>query len=175
VRKASCKTLQKNIDVGGLFSLDIAGQIDLRTQVELQINGLRSLQNQLDNVIEETLGKDLKLELATPNSRAYFVTPRKNLIRGGARKVIDIIGSNVFMDFGKTEITLAMFEKLLKSEGIITDEQKAELRELKYKEYGDPSLRYENTRSDEQSAILAPDVTKALAPAAPLEPIVGLD
>lgn len=173
VRKTGCKTLQKNINVGGLFSLDLQGQIDLRTELELKIKGLKALQTELDELVEESLGKSLMTELETGKSRAHFVVPRKNEIKNIpliARK----LGLDEFLRFGKVDITQEQFKKLLKEEKL-DSVTKAELEALLESGYSDPKLKFENTRNDDVTAAIAPDLTGKLKAAEPAAPIPGLE
>lgn len=173
IRKAGCATLQRNIDVGGLFSLTLEEQIDLRTQIDLQVKGLTALTGELDSVVEETLGKDLKMELKTPSSRAYFTTGQENKIRD-FNEVEQIVGTETFFRYGKKTMTLKEFDKMVK-DPLLTDDQRTALKALKEKKWKDPKINYENTRGEEASAVLAPDVAGKLAPAQPRQPILGLD
>lgn len=173
IRKANCKALQKNIEVGGLYSLDLQGQIDLRTEIELKVKGLKALQDELEGVIEESMGKELMTELPTGRSRAFFTVPATNKITSldTARK---IVGDEVFFTYGETKMTLAQFDKMCKDPNI-SDDQREQLKGLKSKEFGDPRLKFENTRTDEQKAAIAPDLTGQLTAAAPAAPILGLE
>lgn len=173
VRKTSCKTLQKNVDAGGLFSLDLHGQIDLRTELELKMKGMSALQKELDAVIETSLGEAHMLELSTGRSRAYFNT-RKNNVIASVPKAINIVGRDTFDRYGKTTITLAEFNKMRKDESL-TPEQRDALTDLLTVKYSDPKLNFENERSEEQVGQIAPDLTGKLTPAAPREPILGLE
>jgi hypothetical protein len=174
IRKAGCATLRKNVNVGGLFSLDLPGQIDLRTELEMKIKGMQALVKDLDEVIEETLGKDLKMEMDTPSSRAYFTTAQNNKIKS-IDQTRKIVGEEIFSRYGKTTITLDQFKKLLKDPAL-TDEQREQLKAQQIKEYGDPKLKYENRRNDLQNNVIAPPVPAgALVAAAPQAPILGLD
>lgn len=173
VRKASCATLQRNVDAGGLFSLDLTGQIDLRTELELKMKGMKALQKELDGVIEASLGESHMAELSTGHSRAFFTTKRKNVIKSVSRAV-EIVGRELFDRYGKTDITLAEYKKMIKDPSL-SPEQRDALTDLLVVEYADPKLNFENERGEVQTGLIAPDLTGKLVAAAPRGPILGLE
>lgn len=174
IRKATCKTLQKNIDVGGIFSLDLQQQIDLRTEIELKLKGMNQLIKDLDEVVETALGQELTLELSTGRSRAYFTTKANNKIASLA-VVESIVGSELFARYAKTTLTLEQHKKLIKDPAL-TDDQREQLKAQVIKEYGEPRLNYENERSDSQNEAIAQRLPQGpLVAASAPAPILGLD
>lgn len=173
IRKATCKTLLKNIEVGGLFSLDLNGQVDLITEIELKMKGMKALKDELETVVEETLGQEQTTELFTGRSRAHFTVRGQNTITS-VDEVRRIVGDPLFFRYGKTDIGIGQFDKLRK-DPTLTDEQREALAPLKRKGYADPKLNFENNRSEADTAAVAPELTGNLAPAVARAPIVGLE
>lgn len=173
VRKATCKALQKNIEVGGLFALTLEEQIDLRTQLELQRSGMSGLMKELDKVIEVAIGSQGKLELDTGTSKAYFRTTKERTVTSPER-IRDIVGEEIFDQYGRLEIPLGELDKMLKDPRI-TDEQREQIDRYIQKGYTEPSLNYKNKRDEQASQLFAPPVAGKLTPAATRAPIPGLN
>jgi RecB family exonuclease len=141
VRKSSCKALQKNIDVGGIYShKTIEELIDIRAQVEWQKKGLDALVKDLDSHIL-TQAKKLDME-------DFESDMNKLMIRASGRRSVDaervekVIGPQLFERYGSQSITLDSVNKLMKSDQL-TPQQKVELKGMIYMKYGEPRVKIE--------------------------------
>lgn len=141
VRKASCKALQKNIAVGGIYSTQtVEEMIDLRAQAEWQKKGLDSLIKDLDTHI---------LTQAKAMDKTEFESDMNTLmIRASSRRAVDaervekVIGPQLFERYGQQSITMQSIDKLLKGD-VLTPQQKIELRGMIYQKAGEPGIKIE--------------------------------
>jgi hypothetical protein len=126
VAKATCPALRANLTGGGIFS--VTNRVDLRAQLEFQKAGLEALITELDDqFMTEAQQEDIftfdgdtyKLEIGPGQSRRELDSTR----------VKTVIGEELWSKYGSDSMTMAAFDKLLKSEDI-TSEQKAKLKLL---------------------------------------------
>jgi RecB family exonuclease len=138
VRKASCTALQKNILVGGIYSLGAAADmVDVRARLENQRKAITSALTEIDSVI---------LAEAKENDIFAFESDQNLLeIKVSSRRAVDadrlslIIGDALFNKYGGKSITMANFDKLLKGSEL-SDEQKAQVRALVFSNKGEPRV-----------------------------------
>jgi hypothetical protein len=141
VRKAECKTLLKNIVVGGIHSIgSIEEAIDLRSQLEYQKKGVESLLKDLDQkILTEARERDME-EFESDTNLLRITVPRRRAV--DADMVEAAIGPKLFDKYGSHSITMASVEKLLKGREL-TAEQKSQLKSLIYNKTGEPAVKVE--------------------------------
>lgn len=140
IKQATCNALQSNISAGGVMSLDRAERIDLRARVEYQAKGLKSLQTQLDALIEADAKAQDVFEMETDDTKVKFtVSSRRDV---NADLVQEVVGDNIFSRYGGKAITMGKFDELLKDPSL-TPEQIEKLKKLVYKNFGEPKVKVE--------------------------------
>ncbi len=135
VRKTTCKTLLKNIAVGGVFSLDPAQRVDTRAALSNQKKAVEAALKELDKVI---LAEAQETDVLEFEGAQY-----KQIITTRAMRVVDpdmafqVIGPELARRYGGSKITMGAVDTLLEGDEI-TDSQKAQLRSLITRTTGSP-------------------------------------
>ena len=140
IKQATCKALASNISSGGVMSLSIDEQIDLRAKVDYQAKGLKNLKDQLDALIEAHARKEDTLELQTNSTKLAFQVKVNRAVE--ADRVAQVVGDEIFHRYGGSSITMAKFDQLLKDENL-TDNQRSTLRALVFQKSGEPYIKTE--------------------------------
>lgn len=134
VRKAECKTLQKNVDGGGIFSLSLDDVAERKKQVADQLKGLKILDDSLNSVL---------LKEAETRDEFEFETERFNIVmtarptrKVNSQAVMNILGPELTASHGN--MTVTSLDKLIKS-GTLEDSQVMEIKQYINKTYGEPT------------------------------------
>lgn len=139
VRKLTCTALQRNIAVGGSFSISSAEEaVDLRATLEYQKAAITSALVELDEII---------LTDARERDMIEFESDMNKLTIGvSSLRAIDperaqlVLGDELFAKYGSHSITMGNIDKLIKGKEL-TDEQKAQLKAMIYKKRGEPRVK----------------------------------
>lgn len=134
VRKAECKTLQKNIDGGGIFSLSLDDVAERKKQVADQLKGLKILDETLNEVLlTEAKARDL-FEFET--ERFNITLTARATRKANSKEVMRILGPELTAAHGN--MTVTSLDKLIKS-GVLNDDQIREIKQYISKTYGEPT------------------------------------
>ena len=134
---ATCSELKRNVDGGGLMSLSLEETIQLRVDLEAQMKTSKVLIEQADlmitaeavelDMLEFSLGQwDIEMK-----SAARSKIPQEHVQK--------ILGLELYAIYAP--LTMAKYKQLMKSEGSITDEQKAQLSMAVERIFGDPKVK----------------------------------
>jgi RecB family exonuclease len=139
IRKASCKTLSSNALAGGVTGMPLVQMIDRRAALEAQAEGLKWAMDELDKALANAAKADDVEQLTSHQNTVYWTRrPTRTIERSDV--LANILGPAIMERFGKTSVSLANVDKLLKGKEL-TDEQKTQLRSLITTKYGEPSLK----------------------------------
>jgi len=140
VRKVQCKTLQRNIAGGGIFTVtDVSHAASLREQAESQIKALESLKAELDEFLLTFGEQNDLIKWRDPNDQ-YEIQLSAQARRGisDTKRAAEILGAELMGEIGK--INIGEIDKLLKSEEI-TEDQKVALRRLITRNVGELKVK----------------------------------
>lgn len=138
VRKASCVTLNKNVDAGGIMSLDGEAAIDARAEIDFKIKALKRLQEDLDKVLLVEL-RDIDTDYIQSNSYRLGLTARRSR-KVDAELVMKAVGDEIFSEYGGIAMTISHFDQLIKDDRL-DDQQRRQLKGLVYTELGEPRIK----------------------------------
>lgn len=134
VRKATCKTLRKNIEGGGTFSLqDDEALFKARVELESTQKAAKYALEEIDNLIAARAVQRDELEWETDNYEVKFTSKRTRVV--DAHEVRMILGDQIVAQLGK--VTLGDIDKLRKGNEI-TPEQKSLLGGAIKSQFSDP-------------------------------------
>jgi hypothetical protein len=134
VRKATCKTLLANVQHGGIFSLDPLAIAQLKLELEQRIKGLQGLVSECEGqLLAEASARDELEWNAGPVDVEITASRRRNVT--DPELLNKILGPDLVAQYGKIGVT--EIDSLLKTPGLLTDDQKAEIKELVKWKYGD--------------------------------------
>lgn len=139
-RKAACTALAAQEKVKGTLSMETEELIDRRAKAKMQMDALKSLMEEVDAIIEHRAKKEDVMEFSSSSTRAYFARSKRRV--ADADRVEQIIGPELFDQWGKKDITIGNVDKLLKGSQL-TPEQKIQLKGVIADRYGDPYLKTE--------------------------------
>lgn len=133
----TCDKLKANIDGGGLMSLDLEQTVQLRADLEAQMKTSKVLIEQADlmiaaeaielDMLEFTVGQ-WEIELKS--------TGRSNIPQDQAQI---IMGTEIYANYAP--LTMAKYKQLMKSDTILTEDQKIQLSMIVEKTFSDPKVR----------------------------------
>lgn len=137
-RKLRCKTLQRNFLNGGFQSITVDEAIKILAQVEYQQKGLEAAQKELGQIITTFAEEKDITNWDLPDGGEVKITVKGSRYLTSTEEVIGVIGFEATKRYGK--IGMAEYDHMLKSDEF-TDEQKARLKKLIGKSYGNPSVK----------------------------------
>lgn len=139
VRKAKCGALNRNVAVGGIFSIASAIEaVDQRAALEYQKKGIQNLIDELDTIILAEAKENEVFEFESAlNKLSIGVSSRRSI---DAERVEQVIGPRLMEKYGGKSITLTNVDKMCKSADL-TDEQKKQVKALIYSKQGEPSVK----------------------------------
>lgn len=139
VRKQSCKALQSNISVGGVFSIasDEEASVNQRAMMEWQMKGLKSAIAELDVVIlAEAKGRDI----TEFESEMYELNIGVRKTRSiDPEMAANVLGEELFHKYGGRSLTMSNVDKLIKGSELDAAKKK-QLRGLIFQKSGQPSV-----------------------------------
>lgn len=136
--KATCPALTSNINHGGIFSLPIEQQIDLRAQLEYQKKALVSALSELDEHIIARAKEEDEVQYVSSKNRLSLVVSQR---RGVDPDMVEReVGTQLFERYGGKTLTLANFNKLLKDPAILPEKRRS-LEALISVKLGEPSVK----------------------------------
>lgn len=139
IRKVSCKAVQSNLHVGGVFSIDdITVAVDRRAQLKWQADAVAAAIKELDDLIMEEAKQLDQLEFVTGSTQLNVGVSSRRAV--DAERVEKIIGADLFRLYGNSSITLKDVDTLLKGNQL-TAEQKKELEAIIYRKVGEPTIK----------------------------------
>src|SRR6478735_141355 len=140
VRKTNCGVLLKNITVGGIFGAEKAEDVlDRRAALAFQLKAVENALKEMDAVIEaDVKARDVpEAAIQTKDNKLVMKVSSRRAVDG--ERAERIVGPEIFTLYGKTGLTMAQFDKLLKDPAL-TEEQVAQLKGLVYNNYGEPKV-----------------------------------
>lgn len=133
----TCDRLKSNIDGGGLMSLSLEETVQMRADLEAQMKTSKVLIEQADLMIAaEAIELDVLEFVVGQWEIELKSTSRSSLPQGEARLVL---GDELYANMAP--ITMAKFKQLMKSDTILTEEQKIALSSIVDKTFGDPKVK----------------------------------
>lgn len=136
VRKASCKTLLKNVNGGGVFStLPIESVMKMSQEITDQMKGLKNLSEELDGFLLEYA--KVNDTFAWDSDTHVVKTTSRNYRRIDPLDVYRAVGGEVFAAYGK--INIGDVDKLLLDE-TIPEDRRRQVESSISKERGAPSF-----------------------------------
>lgn len=138
VRKATCETLLANVQHGGIFSLSLEEIAALKLEMEYRVKGLNGLLAECENQLLAESGKRDELEWTVGRVDVNITASRQRQITD-PELLNKILGPDLVAQFAKIGVT--QIDYLLKTPGLLTDEQKAEVQNLVRWKYGDPKAK----------------------------------
>jgi len=137
VRKAACKTLQSNIDAGGIMSLEIGDVAEVLYKAKGQLSGLKSLVNDLEKRIILHAAENLDDLIETEKVRAT--------VSSGSRRRVDqeviakVVGPAIMSQYGN-EIRVSDLDSLFNHPDL-TPGQKAGIKSAVSRVPGNPMVK----------------------------------
>ena len=137
IRKTTCRSLAANISAGGIYSLDLQGQIDARALLKMQAKAAADAVKELDAIILDAMAKQDVDSISTDLMTATATVRGKRAINPD--HVLNVAGPDLFAKYGATSITMENLDALL-ADPDLSLEQRATLESLITREYGNPYL-----------------------------------
>jgi RecB family exonuclease len=137
VRLQTCSAVASNALAGGILGLDFDAAIDRRAALAYQVKALSKAVEQLDEfIMTEAKGKDI-IEYETDMNKLAFKVSSQRGVDG--ERVEKVVGAELFNKYGGLKLTMGQFDKLMKDPNV-TPEQKAQLKGLVGRTYGEPRV-----------------------------------
>lgn len=137
IRKATCKTLQSNVLVGGIMGLSIDESIDTLYRIRGQLRGLETLANDLEKRLILHSAEVMDDVFVTEHSRARIWSGSRR--RVDQEKIAAIVGSAVMSQYNNV-IRVADLDSLFNHPDL-TPGQKAAIKGAVSKIPGSPSVK----------------------------------
>lgn len=138
VRAATCKTLNSNVAVGGVFSLSQEEIARKKLEIEHKIRGLESLVEKFnDALLQEARQRDELEWVTTDGVKVEIRASRSRKVNWPV--VAKILGPDIMAREGKMNLT--QLDQILEAPGVLTEDQKSEIQKLIWWEYGDASAK----------------------------------
>lgn len=125
--KASCKSVQKNIEGGGVMSLTLDEMVEMHARVSGQAKGLDVLAKEIEERLLAHADHEGVEQFKVESGRTVKIAQGGQRAVSDVSEVADIIGPELMKMFGK--IGVGDLDKLLDSEQLTT-EQKVRIRRL---------------------------------------------
>ncbi len=135
-RRATCRSLRFNKNIGGINAIGINEAVDVRAQVDWQIKALTQLSSDLDGVLLAAMQQQDSMDLEGADNVASATARRSRNV--DPQVVADIIGEEMFGRYGK--INMKEIDALMKGNEI-DQIQKDELARSIRVGYGEPSIK----------------------------------
>ena len=133
----TCDELQRNIDGGGLMSLSLEETIKMRVDLEAQMKTSKVLIDQADMMIAaEAVELDM-LEFQVGQWDIELKSAGRSSIPQDQAQII--MGTELYANYAP--LTMTKYKQLMKSDVILTEEQKIQLSSIVEKTFGDPKVR----------------------------------
>lgn len=137
VRKAGCETLMSNMAVGGIMSLDIDAVAEKLYLIKGQLNGLKSLVNDLEKRVILHAAETMDDQIDTPKVRASISSGSRR--RVDQEKVAQIVGTAIMSQYGN-EIRVSDLDSLFNHPDL-TAGQKAAIKGAVSRVPGNPMVK----------------------------------
>jgi hypothetical protein len=134
VRKATCKTLRKNVNGGGTYAL-LGGEDLLKARVEMEAvqKAAKYALEEIDNIIMAQARNEDMTEWETDNYEVKFTSSKRRVVDSHEAGLI--LGPQVMAQMGK--LSISDVDKLLKGDEL-SPNQKSLLRGAIRENYSDP-------------------------------------
>lgn len=137
VRKLQCKTLQRNIKGGGMFSVSTLQEaVEQRYEMFNQKKGIEAALEELDQIILTHAQQNDTLNFEEAGHKVRITASRRRAV--DAALAAEIIGPELMKDYGK--IGIGDVERIIKG-GLVTDEQAEQLKATVKVNLSAPSVR----------------------------------
>lgn len=137
VRKASCDTLGSNVEVGGLMSLEIGDVAEVLYRAKGQMNGLRSLINDLEKRIILHSAETLDDLIETDVVRAQITSGSRRKV--DQEKIAKILGPTIMSQYNN-EIRVSDLDSLYNHPDLASG-QKAAIKAAVTRVPGNPTVK----------------------------------
>lgn len=138
VRKSTCETLLKNVNVGGVFSLTMGEKIKTRAELDFQRRGVMNAIDELDKILLAEAKKEDLLDFDTPDyTMAVGMASRRSIDPERARKVL---GEELFNQYGSQTLTVTAVDDIIK-DASVPDKTKKALKALVFMKPGKESIK----------------------------------
>jgi hypothetical protein len=127
VRKASCETLNKNVAVGGIFSIPPDDMPRKKRDLELRVKAMTGLIAELDNQLLAHAKENDVIEWSAGPVDVEITAGRRRQITD-PELLNKILGPDLVAQYGSIGVT--QIDTLLKTPGLLTDDQKAQIKGL---------------------------------------------
>lgn len=134
VRKASCETLLANVQTGGIYSLEPDEIARLKLELENRIKGMKGLIAECDDQLLSQARNNDSIEWNAGAVDVEITASRRRVVKD-PELLNKILGPDLVTRSGK--IGVGEIDDLLKTPGLLTDEQKSQIKGLVEWEYGD--------------------------------------
>ena len=137
VKKTTCKALLRNVQAGGVFSVEVPEHIERRAQLKMQEKAIKDAIKEMDEVIlaDAKVSDTLRYE----GMENDLVITSRAMRYVDADLVAELIGPDLFRTFGSRNITMERIDSLLDGEEL-EDQKKKALQALIYRTKGVPFL-----------------------------------
>jgi hypothetical protein len=134
VRKASCTTLLSNVKVGGIMSLAPDEIARLKLELEQKVKGMQGLLSECENALLAEAKERDEIEWNAGPVDVEITASRRRHVKD-PELLNKILGPELVEQFGTIGVT--QIDTLLKTPGLLTDEQKNQIKGLVAWKYGD--------------------------------------
>jgi hypothetical protein len=135
VKKATCKALQKNVAVGGIYSMDVVAKAKRFNEINTQIKALKYLGEELQDALIKELISAQTIDLDLDEVRIKL--KRSSRRKPDSRRVAEIVGPDIAAEVGT--FTMAAIDELKKA-GRLTSAQIAQINAATTVSMGDPGV-----------------------------------
>lgn len=138
--KATCPLLLSNISGGGIMSLSVEEQVDLRAKLDYQRKAVASTLEEIDELLITRAKEIDEIEFTSETNRMTITVPQRRSV--DAEMVERVVGKDLFDLYGGKTLTLKNFQDLMKRPELNMD-QKRQLQGLVGVKLGNPTIKIE--------------------------------
>lgn len=147
VRKQVCKALQKHSDVGGVHGItDPVEAANKRLKMDYAAKALKVAIEELDAVILQHMEREDILEFETDETRVEVNARKRRSV--DADRIKAVLPEEIWEQYGKANLTMGDFDKLLKDERLDA-ETKSAVKQFVSVSFSSPSVFTKPVKGDE--------------------------
>jgi hypothetical protein len=136
IKKATCKTLARNVNVGGILSLSLDEVGELYHDITAQTKALEQLKGELEMQLLMHAANNDVAEYELETTRVKVSTYSRRYVE--PHKLIEILGHDAVVEMGN--VSMGAVDELVKSNAL-TETQKAAIKAITHRKTGSPSVR----------------------------------
>ena len=126
VRKASCETLKRHQDVGGILAYKPEQQARLLIETRDRLSALRNLAEELESQLNDHLEENESIEEVFDGVKVFLKPTKRRDIDG--ERAAKVIGPELAAKWGTIGVTVV--DQMMKNEPELTDDMKLQLKRL---------------------------------------------